>query len=162
MVFGNKWNLGPDVVRGLNPALIYTRVSGYGQTGPYAHRPGFASVCEGFGGLRYVNGFPGEIPVRANLSIGDTLAGMHAAFGILLAYIHRLRGASGNGQLVDVSIFESVFNMMEGVVPEYSGAGVVREPSGSTITGIVPSNTYRCGDNGLIVIGANTDSMYGT
>ncbi|MEM9387612.1 MAG: CaiB/BaiF CoA-transferase family protein [Pseudomonadota bacterium] len=155
-----KWNLGPDVVRNANPALIYTRVSGYGQTGPYAHKPGFASVCEGFGGLRYVNGFPDGIPVRANLSIGDTLAGMHAAFGILLAYIHRLKGRAQAGQVVDVSIFESVFNMMEGVVPEYSGAGVIREPSGSTITGIVPSNTYRCADGTLIVIGANTDSMY--
>ncbi|MEO0424038.1 MAG: CaiB/BaiF CoA-transferase family protein [Pseudomonadota bacterium] len=155
-----KWNLGPDVVREANPELIYTRVSGYGQTGPYAHKPGFASVCEGFGGLRYVNGFPDEIPVRANLSIGDTLAGMHAAFGILLAYINRLKGSPQAGQVVDVSIFESVFNMMEGVVPEYSGAGVIREPSGSTITGIVPSNTYRCGDGTLIVIGANTDSMY--
>jgi crotonobetainyl-CoA:carnitine CoA-transferase CaiB-like acyl-CoA transferase len=155
-----KWNLGPETARALNPALIYSRVSGYGQTGPYAHRPGFASVCEGFGGMRYVNGYPGEIPVRANLSIGDTLAGMHAAFGILLAYIHRMKTDGGGGQLVDVSIFESVFNMMEGVVPEYSGAGVVREPSGSTITGIVPSNTYRCRDGKLIVIGANTDSMY--
>ncbi len=156
-----KWHLGPDDVAAVNPDLVYARVSGYGQTGPYAARPGFASVCEGFGGFRYVNGHPGEIPVRPNLSIGDTLAGMHAAFGILLAWIHRLRGrASNGGQVVDVSIFESVFNMMEGVVPEYSGAGVVREPSGSTITGIVPSNTYRCRDGRLIVIGANTDSMF--
>ena len=155
-----KWGLGPDVLREINPALIYTRVSGYGQTGPYASRPGFASVCEGFGGFRYVNGVPGEPPVRPNLSLGDTLAGMHAAFGVLLAYVHRLRGNPDAGQVVDVSIFESVFNMLEGVVPEYSGAGVVREPSGSTITGIVPSNTYRCGDDKLIVIGANTNSMF--
>lgn len=155
-----KWDLGPDALRAINPDLIYARISGYGQTGPYARKPGFASVCEGFGGFRYVNGFPGEPPVRPNLSLGDTLAGMHAAFGILLAYVRRLKGARHPGQVVDVSIFESVFNMLEGVVPEYSGAGVVREPSGSTITGIVPSNTYRCGDDKLIVIGANTNSMF--
>ena len=155
-----KWGLGPDVIREINPDLIYTRISGFGQTGPYSARPGFASVCEGFGGFRYVNGFPGEPPVRPNLSMGDTLAGMHAAFGILLAYIRRLQKGAGSGQMVDVSIFESVFNMLEGVVPEFSGAGEIRQPSGSTLTGIVPSNTYRCGDDKLIIIGANTDSMF--
>ena len=154
-----KWGLGPEVFENSNPGLIYTRISGYGQTGPYAKKPGFASVCEGFGGFRYVNGFPGEPPVRPNLSIGDTLAGMHAAMGILLAYINR-ECRAGSGQVVDVSIFESVFNLLEAVVPEYSGAGLVREPSGSTLTGIVPSNTYRCGDDKLIVIGANTESMF--
>ncbi len=156
-----KWALGPEQISAVNPQLIYARVSGYGQTGPNSHLPGFASVCEGYGGLRYVNGFPGEAPVRANLSLGDTLAGMHAAFGILLAYIRRLQSqAQDSGQVVDVSIFESVYNMLEGVVPEFSGAGVVRQPSGSTITGIVPSNTYRCKDQKLIVIGANTNSMF--
>ncbi|MEM7466437.1 MAG: CaiB/BaiF CoA-transferase family protein [Pseudomonadota bacterium] len=154
-----KWGLGPDVFKQTNPGLIYTRISGYGQTGPYAKKPGFASVCEGFGGFRYVNGFPGDPPVRPNLSIGDTLAGMHAAMGILLAYINRER-QDGGGQVVDVSIFESIFNLLEAVVPEYSGAGLIREPSGSTLTGIVPSNTYRCGDDKLIVIGANTESMF--
>ena len=154
-----KWGLGPESFETSNPGLIYARISGYGQTGPYAKKPGFASVCEGFGGFRYVNGFPGEPPVRPNLSIGDTLAGMHAAMGILLAYINReCRG--GDGQVVDVSIFESIFNLLEAVVPEYSGAGLIREPSGSTLTGIVPSNTYRCGDDKLIVIGANTESMF--
>lgn len=155
-----KWELGPDALKAINPNLIYSRISGYGQTGPYAGKPGFASVCEGFGGFRYVNGFPNEPPVRPNLSLGDTLAGMHAAFGILLAYVRRLKGEPAPGQVVDVSIFESVFNMLEGIVPEYSGAGVVRQPSGSTITGIVPSNTYRCADDKLIVIGANTNSMF--
>ncbi|MGR8946794.1 MAG: CaiB/BaiF CoA transferase family protein [Gammaproteobacteria bacterium] len=154
-----KWGLGPEVFKESNPGLIYARISGYGQTGPYAKKPGFASVCEGFGGFRYVNGFPGEPPVRPNLSIGDTLAGMHAAMGILLAYINR-ECRQGDGQVVDVSIFESVFNLLEAVVPEYSGAGLIREPSGSTLTGIVPSNTYRCGDDKLIVIGANTESMF--
>ncbi len=155
-----KWGLGPEVFRESNPGLIYARISGYGQTGPSAPKPGFASVCEGFGGFRYVNGFPGEPPVRPNLSIGDTLAGLHAAMGILLAYINRNRADGGNGQVVDVAIFESVFSLLEGVVPEFDGAGIIREPSGSTLTGIVPSNTYRCGDGKLIVIGANTDSMF--
>ena len=155
-----KWGLGPDEFKQSNPGLIYARISGYGQTGPSAPKPGFASVCEGFGGFRYVNGFPGQSPVRPNLSMGDTLAGIHAALGILLAYINRTRGGNGKGQVVDVAIFESVFNLLEGVVPEYDGAGIIREPSGSTLTGIVPSNTYRCGDGKLIVIGANTDSMF--
>ena len=153
-----KWGLGPDEFKESNPGLIYARVSGYGQTGPSAPKAGFASVCEGFGGFRYVNGKPNEMPVRPNLSIGDTLAGIHAAFGILLAYINRAN--DGKGQVVDVAIFEAVFNLLEGVVPEYDGAGMIREPSGSTITGIVPSNTYRCKDGKLIVIGANTDSMF--
>lgn len=154
-----KWGLGPKDFEQSNPGLIYARISGYGQTGPYAKKPGFASVCEGFGGFRYVNGFPGEPPVRPNLSMGDTLAGMHAALGILLAYINR-ECQDGGGQVVDVSIFESIFNLLEAVVPEYSGADMIRGPSGSTLTGIVPSNTYRCGDDKLIVIGANTESMF--
>lgn len=155
-----KWGLGPEAFKQSNPGLIYARISGYGQTGPSAPKPGFASVCEGFGGFRYVNGFPGEPPVRPNLSIGDTLAGLHAAMGILLAYINRNRPDGGEGQVVDVAIFESVFALLEAVVPEFDGAGIIREPSGSTLTGIVPSNTYRCGDGKLIVIGANTDSMF--
>jgi len=155
-----RWGLGPDDIKALNPDLIYTRISGYGQTGPYSKRPGFASVCEGFGGFRYINGVPGELPVRPNLSVGDTLAGIHGALGVCMAYIRRLQQGSGHGQVVDVSIFESVYNLLESVVPEYSGAGEVRQPSGSTITGIVPSNTYRCGDGKLVVIGANTKSMF--
>ncbi|MEQ8659913.1 MAG: CoA transferase, partial [Gammaproteobacteria bacterium] len=153
-----KWDLGPDTLKAANPGLIYARISGYGQTGPNAPKAGFASVCEAYGGFRYVNGFPGEAPVRPNLSIGDTLAGIHAALGVLLAYIGRQR--DGAGQVVDVAIFEAVFNLLEAVVPEYAGAGVIRQPSGSTLTGIVPSNTYRCADGKLIVIGANTNSMF--
>ncbi len=153
-----KWGLGPDTFKADNPGLIYARISGYGQTGPNAPKAGFASVCEAYGGFRYVNGFPGEPPVRPNLSIGDTLAGIHAALGVLLAYIGRQR--DGAGQVVDVAIFEAVFNLLEAVIPEYAGAGVIRQPSGSTLTGIVPSNTYRCSDDKLIVIGANTNSMF--
>ncbi len=155
-----KWGVGPDDVKATNPGLVYARISGYGQTGPYAPRPGFASVCEGFGGFRYVNGFPGEPSVRPNLSIGDTLAGLHAALGILLALIGREKGRLGTGQVVDVAIFEAIYNLMESVVPEYDGAGVIREPSGSTLTGIVPSNIYPTADGKTIIIGANTNSMF--
>ncbi len=155
-----KWGLGPDDLRRTHPELIYARISGYGQTGPYASRTGFASVCEGVGGFRYVNGFPGEAPVRPNLSLGDTLAAVHSVIGILLACVHRLKGAGHQGQVVDTALYEAVFNMMEGVVPEYSGAGVVREPSGSTLTGIVPTNTYRCRDGRFVIIGGNGDSIY--
>jgi len=155
-----KWGLGPAELKQTNPGLIYARISGYGQTGPYASRPGFASVCEGIGGFRYINGFPGEPPVRPNLSLGDTLAGLHAVLGILLAYIQRQKPAQGHGQVVDVAIYEAVFNMLEAVVPEYAGAGVVRQPSGSTLTGIVPTNTYRCRDGKYVIIGGNGDSIF--
>jgi crotonobetainyl-CoA:carnitine CoA-transferase CaiB-like acyl-CoA transferase len=155
-----KWGLGPEELKQTNPGLIYARISGYGQTGPYASRPGFASVCEGIGGFRYINGFPSEPPVRPNLSLGDTLAGLHAVLGILLAYIQRHKPVQGVGQVVDVAIYEAVFNMLEAVVPEYDGAGVVREPSGSTLTGIVPTNTYRCRDGKYVIIGGNGDSIF--
>lgn len=155
-----KWGMGPAELWQENPGLIYGRISGYGQDGPYATKPGFASVCEGIGGLRYVNGFPGEAPVRPNLSLGDTLAGIHCVLGILLAVINRSQDPQRRGQVVDAALYESVFNLMEGVVPEYSGAGVVREPSGSTLTGIVPTNTYRCRDGRFVIIGGNGDSIY--
>lgn len=155
-----KWGLGPADLWESNPGLIYARISGYGQDGPYASKPGFASVCEGFGGLRYVNGFPGEAPVRPNLSIGDTLAGIHSVIGILLSVIQRSKDPKGRGQVIDTAIYEAVFNLMEGVVPEYSGAGVIREPSGSTLTGIVPTNTYRCSDGKFVIIGGNGDSIF--
>lgn len=153
------WGLGPDALKELNPELVYTRISGYGQTGPFASKPGYASVCEAFSGFRYVNGFPDQAPVRPNLSIGDTIAGLHAALGTALALLARLQHRQP-GQVVDVAIFESMFNLMEAVVPEYSGAGVVREPSGTTVTGIVPTNTYACRDGKYVVIGGNGDSIY--
>jgi len=154
-----KWNLSPATMKEHNPDLVYTRVSGYGQTGPLAAQPGFASVCEGFGGFRHINGFPGEAPVRPNLSIGDTLAALHAVIGILLALQQRAK-PNGSGQVVDVAIYESVFNMLESVVPEYDGADVVRGPSGSTLTGIVPTNTYLCADGKYVIIGGNADSIF--
>jgi crotonobetainyl-CoA:carnitine CoA-transferase CaiB-like acyl-CoA transferase len=155
-----KWGMGPAELKALNPELIVARVSGYGQSGPYASRPGYASVCEGFAGFRHLNGFPDRAPVRPNISMGDTLAGLHAVIGILLALTARQRGKAGAGQVVDVAIYESVFNLLESVVPEYDGAGLVREPSGSTITGIVPTNTYRCADGKYVIIGGNGDSIY--
>ncbi len=156
-----KWGLGPEVFEVSNPGLIYARISGYGQTGPYAKKPGFASVTEGFSGFRHLNGFPGEAPVRPNLSTGDTVAGLHGALGILLALLERRgAGTAGRGQVVDVALYEAMFNLMEGVVPEYSGTGEVRGPSGTTITGIVPTNTYPCSDGKYVVIGGNGDSIF--
>ena len=154
-----EWGLSPAALKARNPGLIYTRVSGYGQTGPLATRPGFASVCEGFGGFRHINGFPGEAPVRPNLSIGDTLAALHAIIGILLALQQRAK-PDGAGQVVDVAIYESVFNMLESVVPEYDGASMVRGPSGSTLTGIAPTNTYLCADGKYVIVGGNGDSIF--
>ncbi len=155
-----KWGMSPDDLKKDNPGLITARISGYGQTGPRSHLPGYASVCEGYGGFRYVNGFPDRPPVRPNLSIGDTLAGLHAAMGVMLAYIQREKDPDGKGQVVDAAIYESVFNMMEAVVPEYSGSGAIREPSGSTITGIAPTNTYITSNNKHVIIGGNGDSIF--
>ena len=155
-----NWNLGPDNFKESNPHIIYARISGYGQTGPYANKPGFASVCEGMSGFRYVNGFPDQAPVRPNLSIGDTISGIHAALGIALAIIQRQKDPQENGQVVDVALYESMFNLMEAVVPEFSGAGVIRQPSGTTVTGIVPTNTYRCKNGKYVVIGGNGDSIF--
>jgi len=155
-----SWGLGPDEIKQSNPSCVYARISGYGQTGPYANKPGFASVCEGMSGFRYVNGFADEAPVRPNLSIGDTIAGIHAALGIVLALLERERNTDGEGQVVDVALYEAMFNLMEAVVPEFDGAGVIRQPSGTTVTGIVPTNTYRCKNGKYVVIGGNGDSIF--
>jgi crotonobetainyl-CoA:carnitine CoA-transferase CaiB-like acyl-CoA transferase len=155
-----KWGLGPADLWIDNPKLIYARISGYGQDGPYSPKPGFASVCEGFGGLRYLNGKPGEAPMRPNLSLGDSVAGLHTALGIVMACLHQANNPGSKGQVIDTALYEAVFNLLEGVVPEYDGAGAIREPSGSTITGIVPTNTYQCSDGKFIIIGANGDSLF--
>lgn len=155
-----RWEMGPVQMRELNPSLVYARISGYGQDGPYAGRPGFASVCEGISGFRYLNGHPGEAPVRPNLSIGDTIAALHASLGIMMALRARDATPGATGQVIDVALYESMFNLMEAVVPEFSGAGVVREPAGTTVTGIVPTNTYRCVDGRFVVIGGNGDSIF--
>ena len=159
-----KWKLGPEDIKAKNRDVIYCRVSGYGQTGPYSHKPGYASVCEGVGGLRYVNGFPDRPPCRPNLSLGDSLAGMHAALGVVMALYNRAgrkgREGGGIGQEIDVAIYESVFNMMEAVVPEFDRLGMMREREGSKLTGIVPTNTYRCRDGLYVIIGGNGDSIF--
>ena len=155
-----KWGLGPEDLKRINPRVIMVRVSGWGQTGPNAPKPGYASVAEGVGGLRYVTGYPDRPPVRPNLSLGDTVAGLHAALGVLMAVYHRdVRGA-GEGQVVDVAIYESVFNLMESMLPEYDKLGVVREREGSKLSGIVPTNTYVCKDGTHIIIGGNADSIF--
>ncbi|MFK7733094.1 MAG: CaiB/BaiF CoA transferase family protein [Pseudomonadales bacterium] len=155
-----EWGLSPEELKKDNPKLITARISGYGQDGPYSTKPGYASVCEGFSGFRYVNGFPGDAPVRPNLSTGDTVAGLHATLGICLALLARERGNTDGGQEIDVALYESMFNLLEAVIPEYSGAGVQREPSGTTVTGIVPTNTYRSSDGKFVIIGGNGDSIF--
>jgi crotonobetainyl-CoA:carnitine CoA-transferase CaiB-like acyl-CoA transferase len=155
-----RWGLGPERLLADNPSLIVARISGFGQSGPYAHRPGYASVCEAFGGLRHLTGTPGEPPVRANLSLGDSLAGLQAALGILLALRARDADPERRGQVIDVAIFEAVFSVLESTVPEYDRLGTVRGPSGTTITGIVPSNAYPAADGRQVVIGANNTANY--
>ncbi|MEN9365758.1 MAG: hypothetical protein RL489_116 [Pseudomonadota bacterium] len=152
-----RWGLGFDDLARDNPGLIMLRISGYGQTGPYRDLPGFAVVAEAMGGMRHLMGEPGRAPVRAGVSLGDTLAALHGVIGVLLALQARAR--TGRGQVVDVALFEAVFNCMESLLPEYSAFGAVREPAGSALPGIAPSNAYRCAD-GQVVIGGNGDSIY--
>jgi crotonobetainyl-CoA:carnitine CoA-transferase CaiB-like acyl-CoA transferase len=154
-----KWGLGYEELKKENPGIILARISGYGQTGPNAHKPGFAAVAEAFGGLRYVTGEPDRPPVRPNLSLGDSVAGLHAALGILMALYHR-DAKGGSGQAIDVALYETVLNLMEGTIPEFDLAGVKREREGMRLTGIVPSGTYPCADGAYIVIGANGDSIF--
>jgi crotonobetainyl-CoA:carnitine CoA-transferase CaiB-like acyl-CoA transferase len=152
-----RWGIDLDAVAAAHPELIVCRVSGYGQTGPYADRPGYASVCEAFGGLRHLTGEPGAPTVRTNLSLGDSLAGLHAALGIVMALFHRERG--GAGQAIDVAIYESVFAMLESTYPEYRHLGAVRGPSGSTISGVAPTGSYPCA-GGEVVLGANSERLF--
>jgi formyl-CoA transferase len=153
-----KWGLGYDRLSDGNPGLILVRLSGYGQDGPYKDRPGFGAIAESMGGMRYVTGFPDRPPVRMNLSIGDSLAAMHAVAGALMALHHRRE--TGRGQVVDVALYEAVFNMMESTVPEFDRYGVLRERTGTNLTGIVPSNTYPTADGSWVVIGGNGDSIF--
>jgi crotonobetainyl-CoA:carnitine CoA-transferase CaiB-like acyl-CoA transferase len=158
-----NWGLGPESLRRENPRLIYARISGYGQSGPYAKKPGFASACEGISGFRYLNGYPDEVPVRPNLSLGDTVSGLHAVIGIMMALRARDQQSGeqlGEGQVVDVALYESMFNLLEAVIPEYHAADIIRQPSGTTVTGIVPTNTYKCADGKYLVIGGNGDSIF--
>ena len=159
------WGLGPDVLQALNPGLIMLRISGYGQTGPYRDRPGFGVVAEAMSGLRHLTGEPGHVPVRVGVSIGDTLASLHGVIGILMALQHRHASVSaqapkGCGQVIDVALYEAVFNCMESLLPEYSAFGAVRGPAGSALPGIAPSNAYRCADGGYAIIAGNGDSIF--
>ena len=159
-----KWGMGYEELSRSNPGLVMLRISGYGQDGPYRDLPGFAVVAEAMGGMRHLMGEPGRVPVRAGVSLGDTLAALHGVIGVLLALQARRQSISaeapkGRGQVVDVALYEAVFNCMESLLPEYSAFGSVREPAGSALPGIAPSNAYRCAD-GQVVIGGNGDSIY--
>ena len=154
-----KWGLGYEELARGNPGLVMLRLSGFGQSGPMRDQAGFGAIGESMGGLRYVTGFPDRPPVRPNLSIGDALASLHGVIGTLIALHHR-NVNGGKGQVVDVALYEAVFNIMESVLPEYAMHGVVRERTGSNLTGIVPSNTYLTRDGQHVVIGANADSIF--
>ncbi|MFO1253888.1 MAG: CoA transferase, partial [Inhella sp.] len=152
------WGLGWEALSALNPRLVMLRISGYGQSGPYKDRPGFGMIGEAMGGLRHLTGEPGRVPVRCGVSIGDTLAALHGVIGVLMAlYHHKVHG--GPGQVIDVALHEAVFNCMESLLPEYSAAGLVREPGGSALPGIAPSNAYRCQD-GVVLVAGNGDSIF--
>ena len=153
-----NWGLGWDVLSELNPRLIMVRISGYGQTGPYRDKPGFGVIGEAMGGLRYLTGHPGQPSVRVGVSIGDSLSALYAVIGTLLALQERHR--SGQGQVIDVALYESVFAMMESLIPEYDASGQVREPSGSSLPGITPSNAYLCRDDDYVLIAGNGDSIF--
>ena len=152
------WGLGPDALLAANPRLVVLRISGYGQTGPYRDRPGFGVVAEAMGGLRHLTGEPGRVPVRVGVSIGDTLAALHGVIGILLALHERQR--SGQGQVIDVALYEAVFNCMESLLPEYSAFGAVRGAAGSAMPGIAPTNAYRCADGSYVLVAGNGDSIF--
>ena len=152
------WNLSPDDLVALNPKLIVLRISGYGQTGPYRNRPGFGVIGEAMGGLRHLTAEPGRVPVRVGVSMGDTLAALHGVIGILLALQHR--HATGLGQIIDVALYEAVFNCMESLLPEYSAFGAIRGAAGSALPGIAPSNAYRCQDGAYALIAGNGDSIF--
>ena len=154
-----KWGLGYDALAAINPGLIMVRLSGFGQTGPYRDRPGFGAVGESMGGMRHVTGFPERPPVRMNISIGDALAALHGVIGALMALHHR-EARGGKGQVVDVALYEAVFNMMESLVPDYDLFGEIRGRIGTGLTNIVPSNTYTTRDGKSVVIAGNGDSIY--
>jgi len=154
-----KWGLGWEELHQANPKLIMLRISGYGQDGPRRDEPGFAAIGEAMAGLRYITGHPNEVPVRAGLSLGDTIAGLHGALGVLLALYERdARG--GQGQMIDVALYEAVFNLTESLLPEYSAFGTIRQPAGGALPGIAPSNAYRCADGQYVLIAGNGDSIY--
>lgn len=154
-----SWGLGWEDLKRVNPKLIMVRVSGYGQSGPYRDKPGFAAIAESMGGLRYLAGYPDRPPVRVGVSIGDTLASLYGVIGALLA-MHHLKVNGGDGQFVDVALYEAVFGVMESLIPEFSSFGYVRERSGASLPGISPSSTYPCADGRYVIIAGNSDSIF--
>ncbi len=152
------WGLDPEALLEINPKLIVLRISGYGQTGPYKDKPGFGVVAEAMGGLRHLTAEPGRVPVRVGISIGDTLASLHGVIGILLALQERHN--SGKGQIIDIALYEAVFNCMESLLPEYSAFGEVRQAGGSALPGIAPTNAYQCADGGYVLVAGNGDSIF--
>ncbi len=152
------WGMDYETLSKDNPGLVMLRISGYGQTGPYRDLPGFGAIGEAMGGLRHLTGEPGRVPVRCGISIGDTLAALHGTIGVLTALYHR-KVNGGKGQVIDVALHEAVFNVMESLIPEYSAFGAVREPAGSALPGIAPSNAYRCAD-GVVLVAGNGDSIF--
>ena len=152
------WGLDPEKLLELNPKLIVLRISGYGQTGPYRDKPGFGVVAEAMGGLRHLTAEPGRVPVRVGISIGDTLASLHGVIGILLAL--QERHSSGKGQVIDIALYEAVFNCMESLLPEFSAFGEVRQAAGSALPGIAPTNAYLCSDGGYVLVAGNGDSIF--
>ncbi|WP_312305438.1 CoA transferase [Pulveribacter sp.] len=152
------WGLSPEALHALNPGLVILRISGYGQTGPYRDLPGFGVIGEAMGGLRHLTAEPGRVPVRVGVSIGDTLAALHGAIGVMMALYHR-KVNGGAGQVIDVALHEAVFNCMESLIPEYSAFGAVREAAGSALPGIAPSNAYPCQD-GWVLVAGNGDSIF--
>ena len=152
------WGMSPEQLHALNPGLVILRISGYGQTGPYRDLPGFGVIGEAMGGLRHLTAEPGRVPVRVGVSIGDTLAALHGVIGVMMALYHR-KVNGGAGQVIDVALHEAVFNVMESLLPEYSAFGAIREPAGSALPGIAPSNAYRCTD-GVVLIAGNGDSIF--
>lgn len=153
------WGLGWETLHALNPRLIMLRISGFGQTGPYRNKPGFGVLGEAMGGLRHLTGEPGRVPVRVGVSIGDTLAALHGVIGVLLALRHR-EVQGGVGQVIDVALYESVFNVMESLLPEYDAFGAVRGAAGSALPGIAPSNAYRCAGEAWVLVAGNGDSIF--
>lgn len=154
-----KWGIGYEDLKMINPKIIMVRVSGYGQDGPYRNKPGFGSIGEAMGGIRYLTGYPDRPPTRMGISLGDSVSALYAVIGALMAVYHRDQ-PGGEGQCIDVALYESIFSLMESTVPEFDHFGVIRERSGSTLPGIAPSNTYLCKDGKYIVIGANGDSIF--
>ncbi|MGO8946080.1 MAG: CaiB/BaiF CoA transferase family protein [Ktedonobacterales bacterium] len=165
-----KWNLGFETMKAMNPDVIVVRISGYGQTGPYRDRPGFGGIAEAIGGLRYLTGYPDRPPTRVGVSLGDSLAGLFGAIGALMALLHRERqrqhpvpeneSPSAYGQVVDVALYEAVFAMVESLLPEFDGYGIIRQRSGNLLPGLTPSNTYACRDGKWVVIGGNADAVF--